>query len=1176
VIVVLAVAPNSPTLNSPADESTGNPTTVTLNVTVTDDDSSYLNVSFYGREKNWTSNSSIVSGLGDIGLESKPIICNNCTGHAEWELIAGHYYGGFYGFYWDGTEWVSNSTISSGLTAGSNTAPSPTICNNCTGHAEWEIIVGYSNGSFNGFYWNGTSWVSDSDIVSGLGSVGTTSKPTICNNCTGHAEWELIAGEYDGTFNGFYWNGTSWVSDSDIISGLGDIGIESTPTIYNNCTGTDNWELIGGNYEGIFRGFYWNGTSWVSDSDIISGLGDIGTRSAPTICNNCTGHAEWELISGTYGGGFSGFKLHNYTQIDSTQLNISNGSSTTVSWSSLSSGTEYIWHSILDDSTDAVRSSSWSFTTNYLPTQPSLTSPDNNSYLTSIMMNWTASTDADSDTIYYYVLVNGTQACYTISLNCSYDPADGYYEWNVTPFDGTANGTTSLSRFFTFDTTNPSVNYSFPTPSNNTRKIANSVTINVSYYDLNFNTCIFTWQGTNETFTSSNSNNFWETKTTVDGTTYTFQAFCSDLASNINSTELRTFRENAKPTLASVSINDSTPTDLLDLKCENGTTADSDNDSVSFTYNWYNNSIAQGINNSVLASGNTTSGDSWYCSMTPQDGYEDGTIKYSATVSIGTGFVAPVVTNTNATTALSNINSTSTNPTNNNSWINLSVVFTDTNSDESWTVYFCNTTNLTACKTGSYFCKSNEITDKSFSCKYNITNETSRIFTYYPQVEDNNSMTSGSGVSNTFEINYPPSQPNGTSPLNSSFIKTNYTFINFSDSDSDGDSTNYTVWGGTDQTNLTSLIYNGTNEFFNWTNLSNTIYYFKLKTTDEHGYDSTNSTIYSFTIDTIDPVLTLSSPTSITYYLTTIDLSQTASDTNLDSCFYYILYKDTRSIYKANTTITCGSTTSISAGIYSGGYSLYVLANDSAGNLDTKSVNFTVLTSPLGGSGSPGGSGGAEPQIIFVEAGNFSVETEFGSSYYNWVAVPSSTKSGKIIIKNLGLNKITVSVSCTPLGNETNGYDVCSFVTFDRSENIEVYPGGKLEEEINFNITAPSDIAYGKSLIFGIIVEDQEGHKSTPLHVETKIGRFIGFISLFFEKMFSGFYTVPFSKFKPEAQNVTIPYLIPAVFATLIFGFLTTWIIGKIRFKNKFLSNIKTGVSAFSIFVFFIVFLIII
>jgi len=160
------------------------------------------------------------------------------------------------------------------------------------------------------------------------------------------------------------------------------------------------------------------------------------------------------------------------------------------------------------------------------------------------------------------------------------------------------------------------------------------------------------------------------------------------------------------------------------------------------------------------------------------------------------------------------------------------------------------------------------------------------------------------------------------------------------------------------------------------------------------------------------------------------------------------------------------------------------------------------------------------------------------------------------------------------LTNET--YNICSFVTFDRTENIIVYPGGQLEEIINFNITIPSNISYGESLIFGIVVEDQEGHKSTPLHVETKIGRFIGFLSLFFEKMFSGFYTVPFSKYKSEAQDVAIPYLIPAIFATMIFGFLTVWITKKIHFKNKFLINIKTGASVFSIFAFFIVFLIII
>jgi len=805
---------------------------------------------------------------------------------------------------------------------------------------------------------------------------------------------------------------------------------------------------------------------------------------------------------------------------------------------------------------------------NTIPTTPSLTNPLDNLYTNTIMMNWTTSTDVDNDTIYYYVLVNGIQACYTTGLNCSYSPSDGYYQWNVTAYDREDNGTTSSSRHFTYDTITPLANYTSPTPADSTRKISNSETINVSYFDTNLNTCIFSWQGVNETFTSSDSNNFWETKTTTDGTTYTFQVFCSDLAGNINNTESRSFIENAKPIVASASINDSIPTQLDDLKCENGTTTDSNGDSISLTYDWYNNSIAMGINNSVLYSGNITTGDSWYCSIKPNDGYEDGVTEYSSTVSVGTSFIAPSINSTNATTALTNINSTSTFPTNNNSWINLSVNFYDSNADEEWTVYFCNTTNLANCKAGSYYCKSSAITDKTYSCRYNLYNETETTLTYYPIVEDNNSLSSGSSTSNTFAINYPPLNPAGVYPLNDSWININYTFINFTCTDVD--TINYTAWGGTNQSNLTTIIYNGNNSYFNWTNLTDGTYYWKLKATDEHNYQSfDNSSIYSFKIDTTSPILTVSSPTNTTYYLTTIPITQTASDTNLDSCFYYILYTDTGSVYKTNTTISCNSATTVSAGVYAGGYTISVLANDSAGNIASESVAFDVATAPTGGSS--GGSGSETTEIIYVEGGNFTLETEFGSSYYNWIMIPDSTKDGEIIITNLATTTKTFSLECVPLMDNTS--DICSYVSFERNNDIEVYAGEEVYEIIGFNVTMPPEIEYGEILGFGIIATDNEGHRSTPITVSITIERIIGFITLIFDKLFTDVYTIPFSESGKDLEDISIPYIIPTFLATALFGMVLTFICGKIKFKSNFLSITKSIINVVSIFVFFIVFL---
>jgi len=92
---------------------------------------------------------------------------------------------------------------------------------------------------------------------------------------------------------------------------------------------------------------------------------------------------------------------------------------------------------------------------NTLPNQTSLISPLNNSFVNLINMIWNESYDLNGDTVYYHVLVNGTEACFTTELNCTYNPDDGFYQWNITPYDGYENGTTSESWFYTYDKTNP-------------------------------------------------------------------------------------------------------------------------------------------------------------------------------------------------------------------------------------------------------------------------------------------------------------------------------------------------------------------------------------------------------------------------------------------------------------------------------------------------------------------------------------------------------------------------------------------------------------------------------------------------------------------------------------------------------------------------------------------------
>jgi len=203
----------------------------------------------------WHSDSSLVSGLGDIGANSKPAIAYNITGDGRWNLIAGE-----------------------------------------------------EDGVFNGYYWNGSQWVSDSSLVTGLGDIGSRSAPAIAYNITGDGRWNLIAGEFVGVFNGYYWNGSQWVSDSSLVTGLGDVGYRSAPAIAYNITGDGRWNLIAGEYDGVFNGYYWNGMQWVRDSSLVTGLGDIGSSSAPAIAYNITGDGGWNIIAGEGNGAFYGFK----------------------------------------------------------------------------------------------------------------------------------------------------------------------------------------------------------------------------------------------------------------------------------------------------------------------------------------------------------------------------------------------------------------------------------------------------------------------------------------------------------------------------------------------------------------------------------------------------------------------------------------------------------------------------------------------------------------------------------------------------------------------------------------------------------------------------------------------------------------------------------------------------
>lgn len=242
----------------------------------------------------WTPDSDTVNGLTDVGAGSRPTMFFDGT---TLKLISGETDGFFNGWYWDGSTWVSDPDVIAGLPGGLASGDVlPTVFND---DGVLKLIAGVDYGIFHGFYWDGSIWISDAGVIAGLeNTVPSKSAPTVFID---DGTLKLISGSEGGGFYGWYWSGSAWILDSGVINGLTDIGSRSIPTVFSDG-GT--LKLISGEYDGDFHGWYWNGTAWASDSDVIDGLGDIGWYSAPhTIVIDST----ITLISGDYYGEFYGF-----------------------------------------------------------------------------------------------------------------------------------------------------------------------------------------------------------------------------------------------------------------------------------------------------------------------------------------------------------------------------------------------------------------------------------------------------------------------------------------------------------------------------------------------------------------------------------------------------------------------------------------------------------------------------------------------------------------------------------------------------------------------------------------------------------------------------------------------------------------------------------------------------
>ncbi|NOQ55394.1 MAG: hypothetical protein GQ477_01165, partial [Nanohaloarchaea archaeon] len=157
--------------------------------------------------------------------------------------------------------------------------------------------------------------------------------------------------------------------------------------------------------------------------------------------------------------------------------------------------------------------------------------PENISYSTTdLNLNYTA-TDINLDTTWYQY--NDTNT--TLSSNTTFTALDNQQSTLILWSNDSADNIVSWTVTFTVDTSLPILTLLPPTPDNNTHINKNYAFINWSLAELNPDTTILDWNGTDETMSQSYSN-----RTGLTDGIYTYYVWVNDTAGNSIQTETRT------------------------------------------------------------------------------------------------------------------------------------------------------------------------------------------------------------------------------------------------------------------------------------------------------------------------------------------------------------------------------------------------------------------------------------------------------------------------------------------------------------------------------------------------------------------------------------------------------------------------------------------------------------
>jgi hypothetical protein len=235
----------------------------------------------------WSTDNNIVNGLNDssLGYYTLPEVFS--IGENTY-LISASTSKVFSGFRLDGASWVSDSSIVSGMPSGVVSLAATVFNLSGTDYA----IIGDNDGTWHGREWNGSTWINQPSIVSGLPALAPPYDNTPTAFYMNNELFLIYTAWSPAHFKGFKWNGSAWIEDASIISGISIPGYSYRLAVF--LYGTKYKAIFGRWSQGgpteVWYGFSREGSTWIVDNDIISGLttqnyifgGDVFTKDNNT------------------------------------------------------------------------------------------------------------------------------------------------------------------------------------------------------------------------------------------------------------------------------------------------------------------------------------------------------------------------------------------------------------------------------------------------------------------------------------------------------------------------------------------------------------------------------------------------------------------------------------------------------------------------------------------------------------------------------------------------------------------------------------------------------------------------------------------------------------------------------------------------------------------------------